>query len=201
MTEATREIILVPCRSRERKRDSRSLSCRINPTATLSIPPWTRNHIPSPSCSDLHSSENIMRAIALALASLSVLVVSAQEVETDDIPTQCRDVCLDTLAIADQCNQDDDDAELNCICNAQSASSTIPNCEACVAQFDEEDNGEASRPRIGLRSNFANHFEKTSATSSPRARSQGQRRSRRQCSRSCPPRRPARPRATMSHRS
>lgn len=34
--------------------------------------------------------------------------------------------------------KDNDNAELQCICNATNANTLIPNCEACVAQYDTD---------------------------------------------------------------
>jgi hypothetical protein len=34
---------------------------------------------------------------------------------------------------------DDDAAELACICRAPNAATLIPTCEACVAEFDQDD--------------------------------------------------------------
>lgn len=85
----------------------------------------------------------LLSALLPLLPFFLTATVYAQEVENEDVPSQCRAVCANTLAISDRCNSGDDDVELNCICSANNASSDIPNCEACVAQFDESDNSKS----------------------------------------------------------
>lgn len=81
-----------------------------------------------------------MRFTLALIPALAAIAAHAQEIENEDVPSQCRDVCANTLAVSDRCNNDDDDTELQCICGSNNASSDIPNCEACVAQYDESDN-------------------------------------------------------------
>lgn len=86
-----------------------------------------------------------MHTKTLLFATLAVTArILAQEIENEDVPSQCRDICANTLAVSDRCNSGDDDVELNCICTSPSAMSDIPNCEACVAEYDESDNSMSS---------------------------------------------------------
>lgn len=91
-------------------------------------------------------------------ASLAASVVS-QDISNDDIPRQCTAVCSEAVQISRRCddqtgmhqssnmrpsinmNSDNDRAELECICRAPNANTIIPTCEACVAQFDRDDDG------------------------------------------------------------
>lgn len=95
----------------------------------------------------------------IALISTLAALVPAQDISQDDIPQQCTAICAEVVAISRQCDdqtskrllepllllscahnfQDDDAAELQCICTAPNANTLIPNCEACVAEFDNDD--------------------------------------------------------------
>jgi len=95
----------------------------------------------------------------LAIASALAASVSAQDINQDDVPQQCTSICADVVSLSRRCDDttstprpplhsftspnsciDDDAAELNCICQAPNAGTLIPSCEACVAEFDNDDN-------------------------------------------------------------
>ncbi|KAL1799630.1 hypothetical protein ACET3X_003667 [Alternaria dauci] len=71
-------------------------------------------------------------AIVFALSAIGL----AQDVDNDDIPTQCRDVCASVVTLTRDCdNRNNDDlAERQCVCSAQNANTIIPLCAACVIQ-------------------------------------------------------------------
>ncbi|KAH3950714.1 hypothetical protein HBI25_215830 [Parastagonospora nodorum] len=76
-----------------------------------------------------------MRFQTLTLVSTILALAAAQKVEQDDIPTQCTSVCADLVSTALRCdrdNNDNDAAELQCICTSQNANTLVPNCELCV---------------------------------------------------------------------
>ena len=73
--------------------------------------------------------------------ALTTPLTGGQEIEDQDVPQSCRAVCLSSLINSRRCENDDDDVELNCTCSAANAETDIPNCEACVAEYDEADNG------------------------------------------------------------
>lgn len=73
----------------------------------------------------------------LALTAFSA--VKAQEVESEDIESPCQSVCSRVVDISAQCDTDDDERELNCICGADGAREQIPLCEACIASVGDED--------------------------------------------------------------
>ncbi|KAJ4987435.1 CAP22 protein [Stagonosporopsis vannaccii] len=74
-------------------------------------------------------------AIVAALTAL----VAAQEIEQSDIPQQCTQVCAEVVSIARDCdNRFDDNAEIQCICNAANANTLLPSCDACVQQYDTD---------------------------------------------------------------
>ena len=45
---------------------------------------------------------------------------------------------LPTSTLTPAFQDNNDTAELNCICQAQNANTLFPTCEACVAQFDND---------------------------------------------------------------
>jgi hypothetical protein len=80
-------------------------------------------------------------AVFLAFTSLTI----AQDVDYDDLPSQCTQVCDPVVRLTQQCDQGKNDADqLQCVCSAMNATMQIPACEACFAMFDSDghDNGE-----------------------------------------------------------
>ncbi|CAN9127045.1 unnamed protein product [Alternaria alternata] len=71
-------------------------------------------------------------AIVFALSAIGL----AQDVDNDDVPMQCRDVCASVVTLTRDCDNstNDDVAERQCICNAQNANTAIPLCAACITQ-------------------------------------------------------------------
>ena len=81
----------------------------------------------------MHSKNIILAAGVLSLAS-------AAEIDRDDIPTPCQQVCYPLVSLAAQCDRDNnnDRAELDCICNAAGTREQLPICDACVRQYDSD---------------------------------------------------------------
>ncbi|KAF7680059.1 hypothetical protein GT037_001710 [Alternaria burnsii] len=71
-------------------------------------------------------------AIVFALSAIGL----AQDVDNDDVPMQCRDVCASVVTLTRDCDNstNDDAAERQCVCNAQNANTAIPLCAACITQ-------------------------------------------------------------------
>lgn len=102
----------------------------------------------------------LFQKVAL-ITALSALV-AAQDIDQDDIPQQCTQVCAQVVTIARDCDNrhgmfsskilqrgstlthhpDNDAAERNCICTAPNAGNLIPACEACVRQYDTDDDND-----------------------------------------------------------
>ncbi|KAJ4379123.1 hypothetical protein N0V86_005166 [Didymella sp. IMI 355093] len=109
----------------------------------------------------------------LAIVAALTALVAAQEITQDDIPQQCNQICAQVVKIANDCNNqhNDDNAELQCICNAANASTLLPNCEACVAQYDNDDDDDddidSDVREVLTRCNFAvqSSFNSASASS------------------------------------
>merc|ERR1711881_132045 len=82
-----------------------------------------------------HSKTIILAASALA-------VVSAAEIDRDDIPAPCQAICYPLVQLAAQCDRDNnnDRAEIDCICQSTNpnTSATLPDCDACVRQYDSD---------------------------------------------------------------
>lgn len=68
---------------------------------------------------------------SLVLAGSSAL---AAKLERDNVPKRCLDVCGPALDISRRCDDqnDNDAAEMRCICNANGAQTQIPICAACI---------------------------------------------------------------------
>jgi hypothetical protein len=83
-----------------------------------------------------------MQLTKLAVAALlSGYVAAIDDIDNDDIPRECRDVCEAVVSLSRRCDRlfdDDDRGELNCVCTAENAASQIPLCEACVAEYDSD---------------------------------------------------------------
>ncbi|KAA8651044.1 uncharacterized protein ATNIH1004_003737 [Aspergillus tanneri] len=69
---------------------------------------------------------------ALVLGS----VVAAVDVDINDVPSQCRQICDPVASLTASCDRknQDDTQELDCICKDSKAPTSIPLCEACIAQ-------------------------------------------------------------------
>lgn len=78
--------------------------------------------------------------LLIGLAALSSSAVLAQEFDNNDVPQQCRSVCQAMVDAARTCdnNFDGDRQEVDCICNTEGASTQLPECAACVRQFDTD---------------------------------------------------------------
>ncbi|PKX96470.1 putative GPI anchored protein [Aspergillus novofumigatus IBT 16806] len=79
-----------------------------------------------------------LQFLALSGLMLASNVALAAELERDDVPNRCWDVCSPVVGIAQQCDnthRDDDRAEMNCICDWNQAPTLVPLCEACISQF------------------------------------------------------------------
>jgi len=81
----------------------------------------------------------------LAIAAALTALTAAQEIEQNDIPQQCTQLCSQVVTIARDCDNrfnNDDNGENNCICTAPNASTLLPACEACVRQYDTDDDAD-----------------------------------------------------------
>ncbi|EAW24443.1 putative GPI anchored protein [Aspergillus fischeri NRRL 181] len=79
-----------------------------------------------------------LQFLALSGLMLASNIALAAELDRDDVPNRCWDVCSSVVGIAQQCDnthRDDDRAEMNCICNWNQAPTLVPLCEACISQF------------------------------------------------------------------
>ncbi|THC90840.1 hypothetical protein EYZ11_009692 [Aspergillus tanneri] len=71
-------------------------------------------------------------------------VAFAAELERDDVPNRCWDVCGPVVGTAYRCDaiNHDDRAEMQCICDWKQAPTLIPICEACIAQYRGDRNNQ-----------------------------------------------------------
>ena len=93
------------------------------------------------------------------LATSAMSIALPQDVDDNDIPSQCTAVCQSVVALTQQCDRDinNDNSDVlyrNCICTAEGASTVIPICEACVRQYrptttTTDDDGEVDQDTNG----------------------------------------------------
>lgn len=83
----------------------------------------------------------LLSSLALALATR----IAAQGIDAEDIAPNCVSACSSIPPAADACERQYDDTpnedqqELDCICNAQGMRTAIPECEACQRQYYGQD--------------------------------------------------------------
>ncbi|KAL2012123.1 hypothetical protein VTN00DRAFT_4841 [Thermoascus crustaceus] len=82
-------------------------------------------------------------AALFAFLSLGYLVAADIDIDHDDVDKrECWDVCKPIVRLSHDCDHkydDNDRAELNCVCSGPDARTLIPLCEACVAKYDDDD--------------------------------------------------------------
>ncbi|XRM48283.1 hypothetical protein ABZX51_011214 [Aspergillus tubingensis] len=69
------------------------------------------------------------------------IVRADNDLDSDDVPDRCWSVCGPVVGITQGCDHrydDNDRAELNCICNWVEAPTLLPLCEACIANYRRE---------------------------------------------------------------
>lgn len=71
--------------------------------------------------------------------------IVAQDVDSNDVPSQCQDACAPVVSLTSSCDRtsNNDTAERKCVCNDSRASKSVPNCAACLDKYskDGKDNG------------------------------------------------------------
>merc|ERR1712137_319037 len=101
----------------------------------------SRTSINQQSINMLFSKLTIISALAAFAAAQDT------DFDFDNIPAECTDVCAQVGSITNGCKNDSNDdssAVLQCICTANNANSLIPQCEACVRQYNGNDNDDGS---------------------------------------------------------
>ncbi|KAI0439175.1 hypothetical protein F4803DRAFT_532181 [Xylaria telfairii] len=85
-----------------------------------------------------------MRINIIAGILLFATFGTTQDVDLDDVPRVCQQACQDITRLSDDCdrNNDDDAAERDCVCNADSAQQQASNCAACVKANVRNGNGD-----------------------------------------------------------
>jgi hypothetical protein len=82
-----------------------------------------------------------LTALAL-LATTHVFAQDFDDLDNDDIPSQCSLVCSNIVDVSNTCDRafDNDRAELNCFCMAENAATVVPLCASCVSSVRNEQN-------------------------------------------------------------
>jgi hypothetical protein len=95
--------------------------------------------------SDIYQSLQLrpkMHSKTLLLFSVALGVALSQDFDVDDYPAQCNNSCGPIATASNTCdeqNDDDDPAQLNCICNTRNMDSLLPDCLTCLFPFRNTD--------------------------------------------------------------
>ncbi|KNG48362.1 gpi anchored protein [Stemphylium lycopersici] len=84
----------------------------------------------------------------IAFLSGLAAITAAQDTNFDfgNIPAECTDVCAQVGSITNGCKNDSNDNSsevLKCICTANRANVLIPQCQACVRQYNGNNNNDS----------------------------------------------------------
>ena len=85
-----------------------------------------------------------MQFKSFLLAAAVVGAAVAQDLDdSNDVPSECLSVCTPVITVGLQCNEqfDEDGPVLDCICSADGMRAAIPECEACVVPYLEQNDG------------------------------------------------------------
>ncbi|KAJ5279613.1 hypothetical protein N7478_004985 [Penicillium angulare] len=67
--------------------------------------------------------------------------VIAGDIDANDVPSECKDVCAPVVSITSSCDKktsEDDTAELKCICDDPRAAHSLPLCDACMTKYGKD---------------------------------------------------------------
>ncbi|ETN38099.1 uncharacterized protein HMPREF1541_07723 [Cyphellophora europaea CBS 101466] len=87
-----------------------------------------------------------MKTTAAALVGLSAIApILAQDVDRDDIPSQCQIVCSNIAVVSEECDRAfrRDRDERDCMCQAENAREVVPLCAACIEFYDSDDDDDS----------------------------------------------------------
>ncbi|GAB1199306.1 hypothetical protein APSETT444_008652 [Aspergillus pseudonomiae] len=81
-----------------------------------------------------------MRSILIFSVLAFAGSIVAQDIESSDVPAQCKDVCAPVVSLTSTCDSSNTDeaAELKCVCDDPQASTSIPNCAACLDKYSKD---------------------------------------------------------------
>jgi hypothetical protein len=79
--------------------------------------------------------------LALSGLLLASNVAIASKLDHDDVPNRCWEACGSVVNTAQRCDHqhdDDDAAEIKCICDWDIAKTQVPLCAACIDKYDRD---------------------------------------------------------------
>ncbi|KAJ5098649.1 hypothetical protein N7532_005650 [Penicillium argentinense] len=82
-----------------------------------------------------------MRASPLLYAFALASYVVAGDIDANDLPSECKDVCASVVSLTSSCDKktnNDDTAELDCICKDPRAAKSLPECDACITKYSKD---------------------------------------------------------------
>ncbi|KAL4988920.1 hypothetical protein BDW68DRAFT_176420 [Aspergillus falconensis] len=82
----------------------------------------------------------VQKLLTISSLILAGNVAFGADLDRDDVPSDCHSACDPLVSISQQCDRqnDNDEAEARCICEADNATSLIPQCEACIAEYSND---------------------------------------------------------------
>lgn len=101
----------------------------------------TRSTLQSTQTNKQSINMQLQKFLALSgIVLLGNVVGTLADLEPDEVPQQCKQVCNSIVERSDHCDRTthDDHAEKECMCKLENASTVVPQCEACVAKFHSE---------------------------------------------------------------
>lgn len=100
--------------------------------------------LPNPKNSTMHLSPTTTLTLPLLLTTLlTISTLINADIEADEIPFQCQNVCAPVVSRSSECDKNtaDDHAEKQCMCEMEGAEGVLPRCEACIGRFYGEVGG------------------------------------------------------------
>lgn len=88
--------------------------------------------------------------LLFATATFAIARVSAQAIDTEDVPSSCQSACSPVVAASNACEEVEEDDENEgasdwvCVCASSGMQTAVPECLACVqgaGGSGEEDGG------------------------------------------------------------
>ncbi|KAJ5398276.1 hypothetical protein N7509_006389 [Penicillium cosmopolitanum] len=79
--------------------------------------------------------------LALSGLLLAGNVAIASKLDHDDVPNRCWEACGSVVNTAQRCDHqhdNDDSAEIQCICDWDAAKTQVPLCAACIDKYDRD---------------------------------------------------------------
>ncbi|KAJ5107224.1 hypothetical protein N7456_003899 [Penicillium angulare] len=98
--------------------------------------------------------------------------VIAGDVDANDVPSECKDVCAPVVSLTSSCDKktsEDDSAELKCICDDPRAAHSLPLCDACMTKYGKDGSDNDANDLVRSCSFTTTSYDSTMAASATSA--------------------------------